>query len=373
MKRTVASLIHIIGFFFALAATAQTGVWSTNVAAVSSRALGAAATVGGKVYMVGGGNYSCGVNSSLQAYDPVANAWTNLANMPTARYEFGATELNGQLYAIGGNPGCGSAASAIRAVEVYDPVSNLWSSKALLPTGSWGEAVTSVNGKIYVIDGFNNNVYCYDPGSNGWSLKAPSPAPCSFGVAAVVNGLVYIIGTGGAGAQAGVYAYDPVGDSWAAKAPMPTARYASAGAAVNGVIYVAGGFSNTGAVATVEAYNPATDAWSTVTPLPFRVWGASAAAVNGTLYVIGGFDANNATIGSVEAFTPPTSISTINMYAGLTLFGMAGTTNRIDFKNDLAAPNWTVLTNLVLPFSPYLFIDTNSPNSTKRFYRVVQQ
>jgi len=230
-----------------------------------------------------------------------------------------------------------------------------------------------VNGKLYVFDGSANYVYCYDPGSNGWSLKTPSPAQASFGAVAVVNGLIYIIGAGGAGPQAGVYAYNPVADSWATKASMPTARYGCAGAAVNGIIYVAGGYSNTGAVATVEAYNPATDAWTTVTPLPFQVWGASAAVVNGTLYVIGGFDVSNATIGSVEAFTPATSINAINVYAGLTLMGMVGTTNRIDFKNDLAAANWTVLTNLVLPSSPYLFIDINSPNSTKGFYRVVQQ
>ena len=142
----------------------KNGTWATNVAAISSRGFGAAATVGGKVYMVGGGNYSCGVFSALQVYDPAANAWSNLANMPTARYEFGATELNGQLYAIGGNPGCGSMGSAIRAVEAYNPVSNTWSSKALLPTGSWGAGVVGANGKIYVIGGFANYVYCYDPG-----------------------------------------------------------------------------------------------------------------------------------------------------------------------------------------------------------------
>jgi len=116
MKRTVATVIALLVVLCALTALAQPGVWSTNAPAASPRALGAAATVGGKVYMVGGGNYSCGVNSTLQAYDPVANAWTNLANMPTARYELGATELNGQLYAVGGNPGCGSPGSAIRAV-----------------------------------------------------------------------------------------------------------------------------------------------------------------------------------------------------------------------------------------------------------------
>src|SRR6266850_1110478 len=235
MKRTVVSLTAILCLFCAMTAMAQSGVWSTNLPAISSRALGAAATVGGKIYMVGGGTYSCGVNSALQAYDPLGNAWTNLPNMPTARYEFGATELNGQLYAIGGNPGCGSAGSAIRAVEAYDPVSNLWTTKALLPTGSWGESVTSVNGKIFVIDGFANYLYCYDPATNGWSLKAPAPAPCSFGSVAVVNGIIYIIGAGGASPQAGVYAYNPAADSWSTKASLPTARYGSAGAAVNGI------------------------------------------------------------------------------------------------------------------------------------------
>ena len=373
MKRTAAGWIIILGVFCALTAPAQTGVWSTNIASISSRAFGAAATVGGKVYLVGGGNYSCGVNSTLQAYDPATNVWVTLASMPTPRYEFGAAELNGQLYAIAGNPGCGSPASAIRAVEAYDPGSNLWSSKALLPTGSWGAGVASANGKIYVIGGFTNYVYCYDPGSNSWSLKAPVPSPFAFGEVAVVNGLIYVIGIGGAGPQAGVYAYNPVADSWTVKASMPTARYACAGAAVNGIIYVAGGYNSTGVVATVEAYNPALDTWSTVTPLPFRLWAASAAAINGTLYVMGGLDVNNATLGSVEAFTPPTSITAIKMYAGLTLSGPVGSTNRIDFTASLAATNWTVLTNLVLPASPYLFIDTNSPNSATRFYRAVQQ
>ena len=55
--------------------------------------------------------------------------------------------LNGQLYAIGGNTGCGAP---MRAVEAYNPASNSWSSKALLPTASWGLGAASANGKIYV-------------------------------------------------------------------------------------------------------------------------------------------------------------------------------------------------------------------------------
>ena len=168
-------------------------------------------------------------------------------------------------------------------------------------------------------------------------------------------------------------AYNPATDSWAVKASMPTPRSFCTGTAINGIIYVAGGYNNTGTVATVEAYNPATDNWSTVAPLPFRLWSASAAAVNRTLYVMGGFNPNNATLASVEAFTVNTSIVGISTYAGLTLAGSVGSTNRIDYKNNLAATNWNVLTNLILPASPYLFIDTTPATAAGRFYRVVEQ
>jgi hypothetical protein len=307
VKSTFASLIGVFGVFCTLTTTAQTGVWNTNVAAISPRAFGAAATVGGKVYMAGGGTYSCGVNSILQAYDPATNVWVSLANMPSARYEFGAAELNGQFYAIGGNTGCGSP---MRQVEAYNPVSNSWSSKALLPTAGWGVGVASVNGKIYVIGGVTNYVYCYDPAGNSWSQKSPVPAPSyAFGAVAVVNGIIYVIG--GVGSPSGVFAYNPVADSWAVKASLPTSRNQGAAAALNGIIYVAGGNNSTGVVAAVAAYDTTTDAWSTVAPLPFRVYAASAAAINGRLYVMGGFDVNNATIGSVAVFTPPPVLTNI--------------------------------------------------------------
>ncbi len=358
--------------FFGFSAHGQDGIWSAGLAPISARALGAAASVAGKVYMVGGGNYSCGVTSALQAYDPVANTWTSLPSMPTARYELGATELNGQLYALAGNPGCGSAGNAIRAVEAFDPLANSWSSKAPLPSGSWDPSVLSVNGQIYVIGGFGNTAYAYDSIANSWSTKTPSPQSFSAGASAVVKGIIYVLG-GSQGSQAAVQAYNPATDTWTTKTSMPTPRSSCAGAALNGFIYVIGGHSSTGAVSTVEAYNPAADTWSTVTPLPYRVWAASAAAFNGTLYVMGGFDVNNSTVGTVVAFTPQTSIAALSLYAGLTIAGPVGSSNRIDYKSDLAATNWTALYSFVLPASPWLFMDTNSAGSAKRFYRVMQQ
>lgn len=320
----------------------QTGTW-TNVAGISPRGYGAAATVSNRIYMVGGGNYYCSVYSTLEAYDPTNNIWTGLAGMPTPRYEFGAAELNGLVYAIGGNPGCGNASQALRTVEAYNPVSNTWSTKSPLPTANWGAGVASANGRIYVIGGFTNYVYCYDPAANGWSQKASIPLPYySFGAVATVNGIIYVMG--GSGSPTNAFAYDPVADTWTAKAPMPTGRSEVAGAAIDGIIYVAGGAHNGSILATVEAYNTASDTWSTVTPLPLPLIDASAAAVNGTLYVMGGLNSGHVTLTNVEAFTPAMVLTNIVLTPGDPIIG-AGTNQQFTATGNYSDGSFQILTN----------------------------
>jgi N-acetylneuraminic acid mutarotase len=296
----------------------QTGVWTAK-APMSPRALGAAATVSNVVYMIGGGDYSCGTVSTAEAYNPGSNAWSTLTSMPTARYELCAAELNGLVYAIEGNPGCGSAGQAMSIVQAYNPVANTWTTRASLPAGGWGAGAASVNGKIYVIGGFSPSVYCYDPVTNGWSAKTPAPDTIAFGVVAAVNGIIYVIG----GAASNVFAYNPATDTWTTKTHMPSVRDEMAGAAINGIIYVAGGANAGGVLTTVEAYNPATDSWSTQQSLPYPVFGASAAAVNGTLYVMGGLSSGYGTLGSVLAFVPPPMLTNIVITPGFPVIGVS--------------------------------------------------
>lgn len=79
------------------------------------------------------------------------------------------------------------------------------------------------------------------------------------------------------------------------------------------------------------------------------------------------------TLASAEIFTPfaPLSEIILQMSAGLTILAPVGTTNLIQYVNDLNNTNWITLTNLVLPISPYIFIDYTSPGQPKRFYRAV--
>lgn len=61
-------------------------------------------------------------------------------------------------------------------------------------------------------------------------------------------------------------------------------------------------------------------------------------------------------------------------YVVLTIVGPIGGEYRIDYLNDLQnTNNWITLTNITLTSSPYLLIDTNSPDKLRRFYRAVLQ
>ncbi len=59
-------------------------------------------------------------------------------------------------------------------------------------------------------------------------------------------------------------------------------------------------------------------------------------------------------------------------YAGFELVGEVGQDYRIDYSSVFPPVSWQVLTNLVLPASPYLIIDTTGPVSGNRFYRAVK-
>lgn len=63
----------------------------------------------------------------------------------------------------------------------------------------------------------------------------------------------------------------------------------------------------------------------------------------------------------------------LKLYGGTTLGGPVGQQFRVDYADvvNIGTTNWLVLTNVTLPFSPYLVIDLNSPGQTKRFYRAV--
>src|ERR1035437_4708482 len=60
------------------------------------------------------------------------------------------------------------------------------------------------------------------------------------------------------------------------------------------------------------------------------------------------------------------------VYAGITVTGTVSAAYTIEATTNLAVTNgWVALTNVVLPSSPWVYIDYASPGMAKRFYRTV--
>ena len=259
--------------------------------------MGVAATNDGKIYVVGGDNWSCTPLNNLEVYNPSTNSWSVLSPMPTSRWGVRSAALDGKIYAIGGfSVGCGE--QLVGTVEVYDPTNDTWETRSPLPAPRANMGIVAANGKIYSMGGISDNVGGvastvdeYDPLTDTWTSKTDMPTiNLSFGIAAADNGKIYIFG-GGMKKDA-AYAYDPTSDSWAEAAMMPTPRDVfGAVKGCNGNIFAVGGFgdSPTGAV---EEYYPQTDSWAVQTALPYVNPGLGVAASRSSIYSIGGFGYN---------------------------------------------------------------------------------
>ncbi|MEK6536664.1 MAG: hypothetical protein AABZ63_04190, partial [Actinomycetota bacterium] len=70
---------------------------------------------------------------------------------------------------------------------------------------------------------------------------------------------------------------------------------------------------------------------------------------------------------------PSFSFGNLKFYAGTTLEGPIGRQFRVEYADVMTAgtTNWLTLTNITLPASPFLVVDTTSPGKTQRYYRAL--
>ena len=68
--------------------------------------------------------------------------------------------------------------------------------------------------------------------------------------------------------------------------------------------------------------------------------------------------------------SPPVILENIEAVPRLKITGTVGNLFQVEYVTDVSASRWTPLKNLILPSSPYYFLDTDAPGHAKRFYRV---
>jgi len=291
------------------------GSWTSKANMPTARHNAASAVIGDTLYVIGG---STGDETSLvQAYDQGTNTWLSKASLPAPRTSARAALVNGKIYVAGG----GNNNVHYTTMQVYDPVSNSWStSSAMNAVGRTGPGVAALDGLVYVAGGHNGTVSLasmeiYDPATDSWTYKASMSVGRHHIGLVVVAGKLYAIGghDGSAGIPTNlVEEYDPVLNTWATKSLMPTARQQFGIAVVNDRIFVIGGEVTipTAVISTVEEYDPATDTWVTVTNFPNEAGLVAAKTINARIYAAGGNEFQPTVfLNTLYEYTPRAAVS----------------------------------------------------------------
>lgn len=175
----------------------------------------------------------------------------------------------------------------------YDLTTKIFSNLARPPFSTWGSVYKWLNGKYYLIGGYNSSkTLSYDPNTNLWTTLADAPRQ-GFFQAVALSGKIYLIG-GTPGGLANYYsqcsAFDP-SSGWSVLPSLPTARSGAAVISEGSDIYVLGGADSTSSLpsSTVYKFNTQISSWSMLPNMPTSRTYAQAISDNGNIYIIGGY------------------------------------------------------------------------------------
>jgi N-acetylneuraminic acid mutarotase len=361
----------------------SSGTWSAIAAMTTNRSYHTATLLpNGKVLVVGGivGNHV--VLSSAELFDPITQTWTATAPMTTNRSFHTATLLpNGKVLIAGGHAQYFVFNIIVSTSELYDPVTETWTPTGSLVTARSGQTATLLsNGKVLVTGGNHtgmdrlSSAELFDSASGTWAETGELTVARSAHTATLLpNGKVLVAGGDNIDISlSNADVYDPQSGTWTSTGALDQARGGHTATLLpNGKVLVVGGYDhNQGTLSSAELFDSIAGTWVTIAAMiTSRANHTATLLADGRVLVAGGYDVPVG-ISTAEIFTPAPEIL-LQQYAGLTIIAPVGSTNLIQYLNDLADTDWITLTNMVLPSSPYTIIDYDSPGHPKRFYRAL--
>ena len=293
--------------------------WSEGATMPQARTNHSTTVVDGKIYVMGGNNQTDAGStmlSSVDMYDPATDSWTSRASMPAVRAGHTSTVVDGKIYVVGGESVMYTTKH--NTLWEYDPVTNSWATKANAPQTMSDHSAVAYDGYVWVFPGTNNNAYAYEVAADTWWQGTSSSARYENHATVRVGTSIFLLGGDFDAWSAWVGTYLDYSHSclefdltesygsanaWSYQASMPTDRNRLTAVVLNDQVYAIGGMNADGARRVVEIYDPLTNSWSEGFPLLTALRDHTAAAVDGKIYVLGGRETWNS-LASVYIYDP---------------------------------------------------------------------
>jgi N-acetylneuraminic acid mutarotase len=254
-----------------------------------------AAEYRGRVHLVGGYAEQRVDRPYHHAYDPAADKWETLPELPRGANHVGVTTSGERLYAFGGFTE--QNRTPHDGVFAFDGAR--WHSLRRLPEACGAIACVTVGDSIHLIGGAIGSDnrrsidwhLVYNPREDRYSRRQPMPLGRDHTGVVAVNGIIHLIGgrvdTFHTNSNLH-HVYDPKTDEWTFRAPIPTARSGHGTVWFRNRIFCMGGEGTNRVYGQNEAYDPATDRWESYAPMLTPRHGMGAVAIGDAIYVAGG-------------------------------------------------------------------------------------
>lgn len=284
-----------------------------------SRNYAAVVSYGDKVYF-GGGKYGSGADPQytnlVDVYDGITNTWSTLTL--SKKRQVGGGGAAGNKVVFGGGIGRTDISGPVylyATVDIFDittgvrTTGKLSKARSNISVGAAGNKIVFAGGWYWDMsyNTINSNaVDIYDVSTGLWTKTTLSIKRESMAVAVVGNEIIFAGGaTNNGGTVKNVDIYDVSTDTWTTT-NLPTARYGLKTAVVGTNAYFAGGLFDV-TENEVDVYNTVSDSWSTIY-LPVSLSSFSMSVINDKIYFAGGYDSGSSTYSNlVQIYDPATS------------------------------------------------------------------
>lgn len=301
LLRSVAVAVSL----FLVATTATQAQWTESAPVPSTGDYWgfASAYVDGAIYTFGGvTNGSRTISNSSFKYTVATNTWSNGPTLGAAMYLTTGATVGGKVYIIGGQTGNFAPNTILNSLWIFDPANGSISAGPPLPKQTTAASAVGVGDKIYVFGGIvvnganlqtHQDIQIFDTKTNSWTTSVGTFPYAAYNLHATTDGSTIWVGGGqaanGAGfpnAFRGTIASDVL--TFTPLANLPNVIVAGGMDLLNGKPFIAGGNSTEEGYRGAWVYNSGQNRWDAFFSLPAQRSSARMEGDGTTPYMIGG-------------------------------------------------------------------------------------